>query len=177
MKAALSSTWNSPNQQRGWVGPGRVPSYDLFEFALTCCCKRASWNRVQLPQLRSQGGSWKCFYRSLFSWNSKHWEWKQEKKTQQKRLAKLQTAQLFQDRLRPAFPRHTVGECALPATSMVLPGPSFFSSSLVSLLIVFYQEFGVSIGPKSKSFTLLLFLCYCAKACQCHALFFENWVL
>jgi len=35
MKAALASTWNSPNQQRGWVGPGRVPSYDLFEFALT----------------------------------------------------------------------------------------------------------------------------------------------
>lgn len=34
MKALLSSTWNSPNQQWGWVGTGRVLSYDLFEFAL-----------------------------------------------------------------------------------------------------------------------------------------------
>lgn len=34
MKASLSNTWNSPNQQWGWVGTGRVLSYDLFEFAL-----------------------------------------------------------------------------------------------------------------------------------------------
>lgn len=34
MKAALSSTRNSPNQQWDWVGPGRVPPYNLFEFAL-----------------------------------------------------------------------------------------------------------------------------------------------
>lgn len=34
MKAGLSSTRNSPNQQRGWVGPGRVLSYNMFEFAL-----------------------------------------------------------------------------------------------------------------------------------------------
>lgn len=34
MKASLSSIWNSPNQQWGWVGTGRVLSYDLFEFAL-----------------------------------------------------------------------------------------------------------------------------------------------
>lgn len=33
MKAGLSSTRNSPNQQQGWVGPGRVLSY-MFEFAL-----------------------------------------------------------------------------------------------------------------------------------------------
>lgn len=34
MKALLDSTWNSPNQQWGWVGTGRVLPYDLFEFAL-----------------------------------------------------------------------------------------------------------------------------------------------
>lgn len=34
MKALLYSTWNSPNQQWGWVGTGRVLSHDLFEFAL-----------------------------------------------------------------------------------------------------------------------------------------------
>lgn len=48
-----------------------------------------------------------------------------------------------------------MGEYALPAASMVLFFS--FSSSLASLLIVFHQEFGVSIGPK---LSLLPYFCF-----------------
>lgn len=179
MKATLSSTWNSPNQQRGWVGPGRVPSYDLFEFALMHVAAKSKGPPEIGCSFHNCGGSWKCFCSSLFSWNSKGWELKWgKKKTHQKKACKTPGSSAVPWQTAQPSPDTKWGSvhCLLPL--WYWPGPFFFSSSLASLLIAFYQEFGVSIGPKSKSFTLLLFLCYCAEACQCHALFFfENWVL
>lgn len=172
MKAELSSTWNSPNQQRGWVGPGSVLSYDLFEFALIHVAAKSkgppeigcSFHNCVPKEDRGYASIDHCFLET-----ERFGSENRKKKNTKKSLPKPQGAHLFQDRLCPTFLRHKVGECALTDASVVLPGPFFFSGSL---LTVFYQNFGVSIGPKSKSFTLLLFLCYYAKACQCHALIF-----
>ena len=129
MKAVLSSTWNSPNQQRGWVGPGRVPSYNLFEFALI----RVAAKSKRLPEIgcschncvpKEDHGNVSIDH---FLETQRVGSESGKKKTPPKRLAKLQGAQLFQQRLCPAFLRHKVGDWALPAASMVLPGPSFLA--------------------------------------------------
>lgn len=58
-------------------------------------------------------------------------------KPEKEKSCKTQGAQLFQEKLCPVFFRHKVGKYALPASSLVLPGPFFFPSSLASLLIIF----------------------------------------
>lgn len=129
MKAALSSTRNSPNQQWDWVGPGRVPPYNLFEFALIhvaakskrppeigCsfhnCAPKLDHGNVPIDHcflVTQRGGS---------EGGGGGVGWGTNNKPTKKRLAKFQRAQLFQDRLWPAFLRHKVGEWALPAASI-----------------------------------------------------------
>lgn len=93
MKALLCSTWNSPNQQWGWVGTGRVLSYDLFEFALIHVAAkskrppktRCSFHKCTAKKVHGNVSIDHCSLETQRIENEK----KTNKKLTKKRLAKL----------------------------------------------------------------------------------------
>lgn len=110
-----------------------MPPYNLFEFALIHVAAKSkrppeigcSFHNC-VPKLdHGNVPTDHCFLVTQRVGSESRGEKNPNNKPTKKRLAKFQKAQLFQDRLWPAFLRHKVGDWALPAASMVLPSPFF----------------------------------------------------